>query len=173
MNYRKIMLIACLLLALITIGAVSAEDSSDNLTVDDGDDNISDSPVNNADLLGNGAGESGTDPDNGDDNTDEGDGEGGDDNTDEGDDEGGDEEDESFRIKSYSSINNDTRIINIEIWDDEAPKYGNFSVTITNEDDESYTINHEIDNADRFNEVVVFTVKDLNITDYHIARIMS
>ena len=64
MNFKKVMLVAFLLLALIMIGTVSAHDdiSSDNLTVDDGDS--IESSVNNEDLLSDGDNQ---DPDDGDD----------------------------------------------------------------------------------------------------------
>ncbi len=81
MKYKKIMLVALVLLAILTIGAVSAADvDSDSLAVDDGGDDSIASPVNDADLLSDGN-SSGSDYDDGDD---EG-------NPDDEGDEGGDE----------------------------------------------------------------------------------
>lgn len=53
MNFKKIVAITLLLLAILTVGAVSAAEDTDALAVDDvGDEQIIEAPVDDVELLG-------------------------------------------------------------------------------------------------------------------------
>ena len=133
MKYKKIMLITLLLLAVLTIGAVSA---SDDVASDDSvaasDEGVDESPVSEATsdeevLADSPYEENGFDP---------------------------------IVAKTIELDNDEDAVVDIN-----TPDEGNFTIYVTDSDDETSEFNHEIDEDDVKEGYITWDLDDLDITE--------